>query len=145
MAKDFSKSLKSPKFIEILDTLTVMLLSLTVSWKKKIRTLLLKNWKILNFNVNERIVNEKKWVSLKVNLSRNNLKQQYTSSEWALKQIFATINCEEYLTTSSFAKIAYIIPENWPERGGKTFGQRGVQAQQNVSKRAKEVLKKMML
>ena len=60
MAKDFSKSLKSPKFIEILDTLTVMLLSLTASWKKKIRTLLLKNWKILNFNVNERIVNEKK-------------------------------------------------------------------------------------
>ena len=54
MAKDFSKSLKSPKFIEILDTLTVMLLSLTASWKKKIRTLLLKNWKILNFNVNEK-------------------------------------------------------------------------------------------
>ena len=70
MTKDFSKSLKSPKFIEILDTLTVMLLSLTASWKKKIRTLLLKNWKILNFNVNERIVNEKKQVSLKVNLSR---------------------------------------------------------------------------
>ena len=52
----------------------------------------------------------KKWVSLKKNLPRNNLKQEYASTEWALKQIWATINCEEYPIISSLAKIAYIIP-----------------------------------
>ena len=61
----------------------------------------------------------KKWVSLKENLSRNN---KHTSFEWALKQICATINCEEYPIISSFAKIAYIIPTSnaWPGRGNKS-------------------------
>ena len=61
-----------------------------------------------------------KWVSLKENLASYNLKQQHTSTEWALKQIGATINCEEYSIISSFAKIAYIIPVSnaWPERSG---------------------------
>ena len=36
----------------------------------------------------------KKWVIWKENLLRNNLKQQYTPTEWKLKQICATINCE---------------------------------------------------
>ena len=37
----------------------------------------------------------KKWISLNEFLSRNNLKQQYTSTEWALKKICATIHCKE--------------------------------------------------
>ena len=65
----------------------------------------------------------KKWVSLKENLTKSNLKQQYTSTEWALKQICPTINCEEYPIISSFAKIAYIIPVSnaWPERSGRAI------------------------
>ena len=61
-----------------------------------------------------------KWASLKENLASYNLKQQHTSTEWALKQICVTINCDEYSIISSFAKIAYIIPVSkpWPERGG---------------------------
>ena len=58
------------------------------------------------------------------NFSGNNLKQQHTSTEWALKQICATINSEKYHSSlahiiSSFAKIAYIIPvsNDWSERG----------------------------
>ena len=60
---------------------------------------------------------------MKENLSRNNLKQQHTSTEWALKQICAAINCEEYPIISSFATIAYIIPVSkaWPERGGSAI------------------------
>ena len=62
----------------------------------------------------------KKWVSLKENLSRNNLKQQYTSTKWALKQICTTINCEICPIITSFSKIAYTIPVSnaWPKRGG---------------------------
>ena len=62
----------------------------------------------------------KKLVSLKENLSRNNLKQQYASTEWALKQICTTINCEICRIISSFNKIASIIPVSnaWPERSG---------------------------
>ena len=62
----------------------------------------------------------KKWANLQENLSRNNLKQQYTSTKWALKQICTTINCEICPVISSFVKTVYIIPVSnaWPERGG---------------------------
>ena len=77
-------------------------------------------WEIFKFDL---LSTRKKWVSLKENLTKNNLKQQYTSTEWALKQICPTINCEEYPTISSFAKITYIIPVSnaWPERSGSAI------------------------
>ena len=56
---------------------------------------------------------------MKDKFSRNNPKQQYTSTVWGLKQICVTKNCEEYPIISSFAKIAYIITNSnaWPGRG----------------------------
>ena len=47
---------------------------------------------------------------LKENLSHNNLKQRSTATEWALKQICASVNCDEFPIICSLAKIAYIIP-----------------------------------
>ena len=65
----------------------------------------------------------KKWISLKENLSHNNLKQKSTATEWALKQICTSINCDEFPIICSLAKIAYVIPVSnaWPERGGSAI------------------------
>ena len=54
----------------------------------------------------------KKWVSLMENTSRNNLRHQNTSTEWALKQICSTLSCKESYHFSSLAKtVAITIPE----------------------------------
>ena len=65
----------------------------------------------------------KTWVSLKESLSRKNLKQQHTSTDWALKEIRATRKCGEYSIINSFSEIAYIMPVSyaWSERGGSAI------------------------
>ena len=77
----------------------------------------LEEWQSFKFDI---LSLRKKWISLKENLSHNNLKQQSTTTEWALKQICTSVNCDEFPIICSLAKIAYIIPVSnaWPERGG---------------------------
>ena len=60
---------------------------------------------------------------MKENLSKNNLKQQYASTEWVLQQICATINCEVYPIINLFTKVAHIITISsaWLERGGSAI------------------------
>ena len=81
------------------------------------RGIFIEEWESFKFDL---LSVRKKWVNLKKNLSRNNLRQQYTSTEWALKQICITINCEVCPIIRSFAKITYVIPVSnaWSERGG---------------------------
>ena len=77
----------------------------------------IEEWESFKFDL---LLMRKKWASLKENLSRNNLKQQHRSTEWALKQICGTMNCEEYPIIGSFAKIAYIPVSNaCSGRGGR--------------------------
>ena len=62
-------------------------------------------WKMRKFKFDS-LSMRKRWDNLKENLSRNNLKQQYASTEWALKQTCATINCEEFPIISPFFHVA---------------------------------------
>ena len=87
--------------------------------QKENKDTFIEDWESFKFDL---MSVRKKWVNLKENLTRNNLKQQYASTERALKQICTTINCEICPIISSFTKIAYIIPVNnaWPKRGGSS-------------------------
>ena len=78
----------------------------------------LEEWEGFKFDL---LSMRRKWISLKENLSRNNLKQQKTATEWALRQI--SVNCNDYPIICSMAKIACIIPVSnaWPERGGSAI------------------------
>ena len=80
----------------------------------------LEEWQSFKFDM---LSLGKKWISLKENLSHNNLKQPSTTTEWALKQICTSVNCDEFPINCSLAKIAYIIPVSnaWPERGGSAI------------------------
>ena len=80
----------------------------------------LEEWQSFKFDM---LSLRKKWISLKENLSHNNLKQQSTATEWALKQICASVNCDKFPTICSLAKIDFIIPVSnaWPERDGSAI------------------------